>query len=152
MKKLVFSLVISLLIISSCSNRKELQGYWYGKTSRDQICFPQLVQFSNGEFIDYFSFSNNTFRYCSIGSKFFFIGKTDYQKLSVNIKKEGDELFFYKSDSLFLHLFKRKASNYIFDYLNDDKLIINLPKGNASSHFIGNDFRFENPLYLGKNK
>jgi hypothetical protein len=150
MKKLVFSLVISLLIISSCSNRKELQGYWYGKTSRDQICFPQLVQFSNGEFIDYFSFSNNTFRYCSIGSKFFFIGKTDYQKLSVNIKKEGDELFFYKSDSLFLHLFKRKASNYIFDYLNDDKLIINLPKGNASSHFIGNDFRFENPLYLGK--
>ncbi len=141
--------ILFLFLLISCSNEKNLEGYWYGGFKFDNDRTPTLVKFENNTFIDFFSAFNDTIVYKSNGNKIYFKNSFN-EKSELKIKLKDNELSTYESnsDSLIITLKRRVSDNYIFDYLNDKDLVINLPDGNGVERTLGQHAYLKKPLYL----
>jgi len=147
MKIVITTLLIFLL--TSCSNNKDLEGYWYGEFKFNKERSPALLKFENETFIDFFSPYNDTVVYKRSGNKIYFENDSN-ERREFKFKINNDELSTWepKSDSLIITLKKRKSDNFIFDFLNDKNLILNLPSGKGLKRTLGHSIQLDKPLYL----
>jgi len=138
-----------IFLITCCSKKKELNGYWYGEFKFDKERSPALLKFENNTFIDFFSPFNDTTIYKSYGNKIYFDNSFN-EKRELKIKLKNNELSTWESnsDSLIVILKKRVSSNLIFDYLNDKNLVLNLPEGKGEERIFGQSVYLKRPLYL----
>ncbi len=152
-KKNLSIAALLIFLITCCSKKKELNGYWYGEFKFDKERSPALLKFENDIFIDFFSPFNDTTSYKSYGNKIYFDNGFD-EKHELKIKLENNLLSTLDSNSnVIITLKKRKADNFVFDYLNDKTLTIDLPTGNGLENKFGHFYPFKWPLYLTiKNK
>lgn len=146
--KIVITILL-LFLLTSCSNNKDLEGYWYGEFKYNKGRTPSLLKFENKTFIDFFSPFNDTVIYKRSGNKIYFENEIN-EKREFKIKISNGELSTWesKSDTLIITLKKRKSDNFIFDYLNDKSLILDLPTGKGLKRTFGNSIQFRRPLYL----
>lgn len=137
-----------LILFSSCSNNDELNGFWYGAVKTNQERFPILMKFENGNFIDYFSGDYDTIKYRYFRNTFNFKNYMNETK-KYNTSLINNELSFFdsESNSLMFKVEKIKESNFVFDFLSDKSLIIDLPTGKGLEKSF-RTHRFENPMYL----
>ena len=141
-----------MILIISCSNKQDFNGFYYGRFETDDFNLPVLVHFDNESYINYFSVPYDTFSYNRIGDEFHFKSKLFHQDYKLTIIQKGNQLLYYRpdSDTLIFKLKKSESSNFIFDYLADKQMKVDLPNGNGISQFFGDDYRFHNPLYFCK--
>ena len=136
------------MLLFSCSN-KDLDGLWFGQfenyTGRD----PVLIKFENNDYIEYFSIDSDTLKYKYFRNKIYLTNRHN-EKNQFKISLENNELSLFdsKSDTLIVKLKKIKESNFVFDFLNDKSLKIELPSGKGLERTFGYSHRFNNPLYL----
>ncbi len=118
----------------------------------DAFDSPVLVHFDDKEYIDYFSNYCDTFNYTGTGDKLHFKCKSYEEEYKLTIVKQNNQLFYYRpnSDTTILILKKAQSSNYIFDYLSNKQLIIDLPEGKGKIQTFGDGNVFSNPLYYAK--
>lgn len=145
----LFRATLLIFLLTCCSKKKELNGYWYGEFKFDKERSPALLKFENNTFIDFFSPFNDTIVYKSYGNKIYFNNSFN-EKRELKIKLKNNELSTYesKSDSLIIILKRRVSDNFIFDYLNDKDLVIDLPTGKGQERTLGQSVYLKRPLYL----
>jgi len=152
MKKYISILIVFLIV--SCSDKKEFQGFWYGKFEYDETQFPVLMKFEKGSYIDYYSVPYDTLKYEIDGNNvtaYYYHPYTDelMNEYNFQLSSFGDSLsLYYPASDTKITLYKTSESNFVLDYLGDKNLNINLPKGNRKEMVLGRDFRFHRPLYL----
>lgn len=146
------SIIVLTILTISCSNKQDFNGFYFGRFETDDFNLPVLVHFDNESYIDYFSVPYDTFSYNRVGDKFHFKSKSYHQEYELTIVQKGNQLSYYRpdSDTLIFRLKKSESSNFMFDYLTDKKIKIDLPNGNGKSQTLGDDYRFHNPLYFSK--
>ena len=144
MKKL---LLLILILTLSCENDK-LDGLWYGEFKGIAGRNPILLKFENKTIIDYFSYPDTT-RYKQFGNKIYFKNSlSEKRELKISILNDELILFDSKADTLIVKLKRKQGTNFIFDYLNDKGLNIDIPSGQGLERTFGLSHRFTNPLYL----
>ena len=148
MKKYIYFSIVFLIL--SCSNKKEYQGVWYGKIAFDETQFiPVLIKFERSYYIDYFSVPFDTLEYTVKGNSITSKSNILDEEYHFKLYRKGDNLIVkYPQSDRQLELNKCIESNFVFDYLFDKTLKIELPKGNAKEKVFGKDFNFHRPLYL----
>ncbi|QCX38778.1 hypothetical protein FF125_10150 [Aureibaculum algae] len=146
MKKFTF-ILLSILTIG-CANEVDIDGYWQGHFTFPKERVPALIKFENGKFIDFFGVYNDTVEYKRNDDKILF-GNATTRSGVFKIKVNKNELTTFKNetDSIFVSLKKKQAERFIFDYLNDKNLKLELPDGHGIKRNIGPKY-FRNPLYL----
>jgi len=144
----VILLFLILFLFTFCSNEK-LDGLWYGVIKDRYERNPVLIKFEKGYFIDYFSVDSDTTKYRYFGNKIYFRNfRNKKETLKISMKDHKLSIFDTKSDTLIVELKRVTKNNFVFDFLNDQTLIIDLPSGNGLKKVLGKTHRFENPLYL----
>ncbi len=144
--------ILVLTLFLSCSNKK-LDGFWFGSVKVDLGRYPSLIRFENDELFDYFSMENlvyhDTIKYRYFWNKLN-TTNSQYKRKQYKIYLNKTELSFFdsKSDTLNIIYNKKKEDNFVFDFLNDKSLLIDLPTGNGLVRTVGRSHRFDNPLYL----
>lgn len=148
MKHVIPILLIFLFI--SCSNEKELEGYWHGEFKSDGRRSPALIKFENGSFIDFFGLSNDAIAYKRIGNKIVLEDMVfNDNQHEFRIELNNNKLSTWDSNNnLIISLKKRSEDNFIYDYLNDKSLIIDLPLGRGVENKFGQLNQLKWPLYL----
>ena len=138
-----------LILFLSCSNNEKLNGLWYGEFKTKQGRSPALVKFQNGNFIDYFSGDYDTIKYKYFRNTFRFKNFM-HEKMEYRVKLNNSEMFLFdsKTDSLIVKFNRREQNNFVFDYLNDKSLILDVPSGIGLENTFGRNRRFGSPLYL----
>jgi len=145
-----FIIILIVFLITSCSNKKEYQGIWIGKIAIDETqVIPVLMKFENEYLIDYFSIPYDTLEYNIIGENITAFNRTlnEEYKFKLNRSKDNLTIFYPQSDRK-LELHKSIESNFVYDFLSDKNLKIELPIGNAKEEVFGRDFNFLRPMYL----
>lgn len=142
--------ILLIFLFNSCSNEKELEGYWYGEFKSDGRRTPALIKFENGSFIDFFGLSNDTIAYKRIGNKIVFEDMVfNDEPHEFRIELNNNKLSTWDSNNnLIISLKKRSEDNFIYDYLNDKSLIIDLPMGRGVENKFGQLNQLKWPLYL----
>ena len=140
MKKTVLGIIILLLF--SCSSKKEIQGYWIHEDVTNNITSHSLIKIEDGKFINYSRYTNpnDTMRYF-IESDLFIARSNNCDFVSkYTISPSELKLFNIESDTL-ISIFKRsKEKQAVFDLLNDKRFITDLPIGKGMlSKFQNND-------------
>lgn len=147
MKNLILILLLSLFI--GCSNNKELEGYWYGESKYEFDRSPTLIKFENSTLIDFFGPLIDTVNYTRIQDIIRLqLGENEVREFKIRLNKDKLSTFDSQSDSLIINLKKRKKDNFVFDYLNDKSLIIDLPIGRGLKKTFGHQISLNRPLYL----
>jgi biopolymer transport protein ExbD len=146
--KIVITIFLSFLLIC-CSNKKELDGYWYGEFKLGTERSPALLKFENGSFIDFFGLDNDTINYKRFGNIIYYENSFN-EKQESKIKLSNNELTIFdsKSDSIIIVLKKSKNYNFVFDYLNDKNLKINLPSGKGLENKFSEFINLKWPIYV----
>ena len=149
MRKFFPILVLCISFLNSCSNKKDLNGFWYGRFDTGYSFSPYLINFNNDLYIN--CFIEDTFYFKKTGDIYHFSEKSGYRQFDLKLIYKGDGLSVInpKNDSLFITLKKSKLSNFFLDYLNDKQIKTDLPKGHGQMFSLGN-FHFNNILYFSK--
>ncbi|NPV51832.1 MAG: hypothetical protein HPY60_11665 [Candidatus Methanofastidiosum sp.] len=146
------TLITLILFTISCSRKQQINGFYYGKYKTEDLNLPVLIHFKNRKYIDFFSFQYDTLTYRRIGDKFYFRSKLYHSSYKLTIIQKDKELLYYRNgnDTLIYKLKKGESSNYLFDYLSDKQIKIQLPNGNGKIQSYGFENKFHNPLYFTK--
>lgn len=146
-KSFIFFLLI--LLLTFCTKKQELDGFWHGELKFGNERNPVLIKFNNDSIIDFFNPFIDTIIYKRSGNKINFQNKlNEEQELKISINENELSIWKLKSESLFITLKKRNSKNFIYDYLNDKSMILNLPNGKGIIRTLGNNFYLDRPLYL----
>ncbi len=147
MKKYILILITFLVV--NCSNKKEFHGFWYGKFEYNGQKFPVLLKFEKDYYIDYFSIPFDTLEYKITGQNITASGIHLNQEYKYEYRHNEDSLsFFYPESGYKINLYRPSESNFVFDFLKDKELLIELPKGNREEKVLGEGYSFHRPLYL----
>lgn len=133
-----------------CSNKKELNGYWFGEHKRKYIANPVLLKFEGNTYIDFTSFEADTIKYNYFRNNIYGEKNEFGEKRGFKYKIENNKLslFDIKKDSLIIELRRPNTSCIVLDYLKDSSLKIDLPKSEGFDKTFGDGFKFEHPFYL----
>lgn len=145
MKKV--TLILCLLLFISCSKNKDIKGFWHSQEHNILLNFN-----TDSTFVNYSKYGEIGY-YTLTKKKLLWTENRDEYSVPIKFKVKitDNELFFYKykTDSLLIKYQRSSHENYIFDYLSDKNLNIELPKGNGKLTKLGTrSYRFLNPIYL----
>lgn len=147
MKNIFLILLVFLLL--GCTNNKELEGYWYGESKYKFDRSPTLIKFKNSTLIDFFGVTIDTVNYTRIQDIIRLqLGENEVHEFKIKLNKDKLSTFDSQSDSLIINLKKSEKDNFVFDYLNDKSLIIDLPIGRGLKKTFGHQISLNRPLYL----
>lgn len=136
----------------SCTRKQIFNGFYFGRFETEDFDLPVLVRFKDNKYTDYFSVPYDTFSYDKNNNIFKFKSISYNQDYEVTIFQDNNTLSYYHpdTDTLIFRVKKSESSNFLYDYLTDKNLKIELPTGKGTTETYGVDYRFYYPMYFNK--